>query len=139
MKQVLTSIVLLFSIAASGQPQPVFSLGNSQEILGYSLGGTDLYRMPTGKTIVAYDTIVYFVGEKIEHEHQFVKEKKTPDFKACAVMHGPEGCDWNWLKEKQICTVCLRHIFIQETRAYIPPPPEVDEYAQAVERLNKKK
>lgn len=78
------------------------------------------------------DTTVLFNGlEESNHVHQYVAEQKEMPYETLAIWCGDFGCPQDWLDEKQICEICLRHIHLKETRWY------EDKYTKALERLKK--
>lgn len=94
-----------------------------------------------------YDTTVIFKGvDTVNHEHVYVAEKKSTNslgyYSVCAAMHDEAGCSKNWLQQFEVCTICLKHIYISETRWVEHKKPAEhpkDKYKESLEILNKLK
>lgn len=104
---------------------------------GIVLSSLDGSRFEAAEVTSKYDTVILYKG--IKHNHHFVSERKPVKTISCLVNHGPEGCPEDWTDIKQICTICLRHIHIKETRITKPKPDEYQEAFEALERLHKLK
>jgi len=88
---------------------------------------------PLESVISKYDTTILYKGFDT-CKHNFVSEKKPLSATTCAVSHGITGCPADWINEKQICTICLKHIQVKEKRDV---EQLKDEYTTALEKLNK--
>lgn len=126
MKKDIIIILLLLPFAASSQLRcdttvifaPTYAFRSSNEIVSSK-----------------YDTTVIYKGGDCK-AHHWVGEKIKPSFWGCLVNHGAAGCHDDWLNQKSICTNCLRHIQVKETREV---QVVKDPYEEALERLNKLK
>lgn len=138
MKKILTAIAIIISLQAVGQNDTINSytplLGYGYSILNSTLTIRNYHKDEI--VISKFDTTILYDGDK-KCKHNYASEQKIDSgfFISCDVLHGLAGCPEHWLKERQICTTCLRHIDIKETRRV-----EVvkNEYEAALERLNKK-
>lgn len=144
----LLLILLVASITANGQPLTApnyIDWGSSIPVEGLVLGfGKSDYAVRS-----KYDTTLLFKGED-NCVHHFSKKNvyegmySSPGV-GCLVYHGPAGCPDKWEHFKAICTICLRHIEVKETRwveqlkdEYAEALEKLDEYQKSVDKLNKK-
>lgn len=134
--KLLLSLLILCSLNAGAQ------IGTMPVALPYPTGSLLINETwPIGRSVSRYDTTILFPGvDSIKcASHHFVSKSvatgmySTPGIE-CLVWHGATGCPDKWMNENSICTVCLRHINIKESRTVEIP---VDEYQQALDRLNK--
>lgn len=93
----------------------------------------DYFQSENSTVYSKYDTAVIYKGSDC-WSHHWVNEKIKPSFFGCLVNHGAAGCPDRWLNQKSICTNCLRHIQVTETREVRVVK---DPYEEALERLNK--
>jgi hypothetical protein len=155
MKKLITAIILLSSLQNFGQSVDSINSGDGALSTMGILGGTLLWHNDdTGELsweapdIVKskYDTTVLFEGKHNTYEtficvHDWAIEKKPEGNynQVCAIMHGAAGCSNYWMNQNKICTNCLRHINIKETRWTEPKEQPKDRYKEALEKLNKLK
>ena len=119
-------ILLLLPFAASSQLRydttvifaPTYAFRSSNEIVS-----------------LKYDTTVIYKGVDCKY-HNWVKEKIKTSLISCGVYHDAAGCPNDWLNQKSICTNCLRHIQVKETREV---QVVKDPYEEVLKRLNKLK
>jgi hypothetical protein len=145
MKQILFAVAFLVSICSNGQDYSGSLTYRPQQDLSYSLPlstttpGILSYSLfdRNVKIVSKYDTTILYKGED-NCIHLFaakqVYEGTFGGLSSCCVLHDAAGCPDAWSNEKKICTICLKHIQIKETRTAIKLQ---DEYELAVERLNK--
>jgi hypothetical protein len=135
MKNILTGFILLIGFNSFGQLTPaIFSTEGGGLTLttgNVTFGSTSWMNV---NVLSKYDTTVLYNGSA-ECKHHFVskKENRLSWATTCAVNHGPEGCPADWLNEMKICTICLKHIQVKETRY---TEPIKDEYTEALNKLN---
>jgi len=126
MKKDIIIILLLLPFAASSQ-------------LSYDTTVTisSIYGFKPSNEIVSskYDTTVIYKGVDCKY-HNWVKEKIKTSLISCGVYHDAAGCPDGWLNQKSICTNCLRHIQVKETREV---QVVKDPYEEVLKRLNKLK
>jgi len=129
MKQYLVSLFLLISVTASSQ-----SVFNYDGISG-TVDGVYYYQPKNTIVHSKYDTTVIYKGGDCK-VHSWANEQVQVSSLSCLVYHGAAGCPDGWLNQKSICTNCLRHIQVKETREI---QVVKDLYEEALERLNKLK
>jgi len=127
MKKDIIIILLLLPFAASSQ----LRYDTTVSIIGGIYGFNPSYKIVSSK----YDTTVIYKGGDC-NRHNWVKEKIQVSFWGCGVYHDAAGCPDGWLNQKSICTNCLKHIQVKETREV---QVVKDPYEEALERLNKLK
>lgn len=135
MKQLILSIIFLISVGVCFSQQAE-TLQLIEPFSGtFSAIGSPNYSFgfSVGKLKIAYDTTVLNKGLKTCN-HDIVGERKKESFISCAVYHGATGCPNDWMNQNYICTICLYHFNIKETREVIQ---EVDKYEEALKRLQK--
>lgn len=86
------------------------------------------------EVISTYNTTVLNKGNK-DCDHKWAVKIKEISMISCAVMHGAEGCSNNWKNDLRICTECLRHEQITETRT---TKTKADKYQEALNKLKNK-
>lgn len=142
MKQIFLAILIMVSFYSEGQdnmpslsitPFTDMTLGiTTPGILSYSLFDRNV------KVVLKYDTTILYKGAE-DCNHVFAGKQvyegmfSSPGV-SCCVMHDAAGCPDAWSNEKKICTICLKHIQIKETRTVIKLQ---DDYEIALEKLNK--
>lgn len=89
-----------------------------------------------GKVVSKYDTTIIYKGlAKCQHKIVAEKEPYSSVTTSCTVNHGWTGCPNDWFNKNYICTICLYHFNIKESR-YVEAVP--DDYAEAKKRLDEK-
>lgn len=92
------------------------------------------------KVVSKYDTTVLFIGMEICTHDWVTKDNGSGymgiRYTSCAVVHGAGGCPDTWGNYNSICTKCLRHINVKESRVVQGVKSKYDE---ALDRLNKLK
>ena len=91
--------------------------------------GKNLFSLPNNNVIVKSKYIidsVLFEGIKADtlghetniswEEHQWVEQDSPRGYSNCLVLHGAEGCSWNWFNGYRICKICLRKEKLHEVR-----------------------
>lgn len=119
MTKLLTALLLLVAMG-----------GNAQD--------ANTMRLPNYKVVSIYDTTVLYKGDE-RCMHYVVAERDLPFNPFAGTQlpmynYGLAGNPKYWLNKNYICTACLYHINIKETRIVKEVP---DEYEEALQRLNK--
>ena len=140
MKKLLVLVLIAFSTLSYSQ----YSIADSSEITASGIG--QLYissgfgtisafgtAAPT-KVVIKYDTTILNKGVE-SCSHKYANEQQPISYISCAVYHGESGCPNDWLNRKSICTICLKHIQVVESRIVIQLK---DEYTEALNKLNNK-
>ena len=140
MKQIFLAILIMVSFCSKAQDfsgslnyMPIQDLSYTKP-----LGLTTSYGLfdRNVKVISKYDTIILYKGED-NCSHLFAGKQVYEgifSMSTCCVVHDAAGCPDAWSNEKKICTICLKHIQIKETRTVIKLQ---DDYEIALEKLNK--
>lgn len=92
------------------------------------------YSQKHGEVVSGYDTVILFKG-LLRCNHKWAVKETPISYISCAVMHDDTGCPNNWLNEYRICTICLRHENIKETRYVVYPKDEYTEYFNKLKHL----
>lgn len=133
MKQIFLGIVLIVGYCSYGQDLSYtmpFGM-NTPGSLSYNLFDRNV------KVVSKYDTTILYKGDD-NCSHLFAGKQvyegmfSSPGI-GCCVIHDAAGCPDAWSNEKKICTICLKHVQIKETRTVIKLQ---DDYEIALEKLN---
>lgn len=137
MKNILIILLLVSNSLFGQQSLFVYDTSATTMVTGlttgalFSTGSIENYF--NGKVSYRYDTSILYKGNSNNCEHRFVERKTAFDGRVCGVSHGAIGCPDRWYKNNSICTKCLKHVHVKETRSIIK---EVDEYEEALQKLN---
>jgi len=141
MKKLLVLVLIAFSTLSYSQ----YSIADSLVITDSTVTETLIYNGLFGtisgfssaaqtKVVSKYDTTILNKGSE-KCSHKYANEQQPVSYISCAVYHGESGCPNDWLNRKSICTICLKHIQVVESRTVIVLK---DEYTEALNKLNNK-
>lgn len=144
MKQIFLAISLLIGFCSYGQDyiggSCDFSFDRDTKGIGVITPGILSYGFfdRNVKIVSKHDTTIILYKGTEDCNHLFaVKQVYEGLFSnygyCCLVEHGELGCPDKWSNEKKICTICLKHIQIKETRTAIKLQ---DDYEIALKKLN---